>query len=525
MLKFRKVKEIVEKIDSDKERLSVMPKNNEKNRHKYYESVEELENEYKEYEKEIIETLKERYEKETKKEENPEIKVLQGRLQTIEGVLYLLNDYKTSYEKMGVDKIIYKLGKFYKENLENVNMQILDVIKEFSKVGISLKAEAFDYSPYVGEYMETFIEEMHKGDINSNVIRNKFEEIYWKCSNIIIHIELNFRSLYIKNEALIDKYFTKERNDLLKKWQKEPKEIIKSYLELKIQKIDKEQKDRKILLNKFLNGELQTKDYLPINIESAYKKVVNNNFLTELNEAEIEENISKFLNSLYEYKSYMEFEFFIKDIKKYFAEKENYKKTYEQVKKNIQTNEAKLKKINKQMQKKSIFGKSKAENQKAAQDKLILQIKENYKELEKNKFYYQVYSKLNSHSSLFDVLELANSYYCYMIDCLIRHNNTITQEEMEEKIEKLDAFIKMPYNSLIKNITILEEKDIAMIIKDRYKLLNFNIEKDDLNENNIDTLIRTLEKIKTALNLKQEGLNIKHIEELCTIKKLLKNRN
>ena len=64
-----------------------------------------------------------------------------------------------------------------------------------------------------------------------------------------------------------------------------------------------------------------------------------------------------------------------------------------------------------------------------------------------------------------------------------------------------------------------------MIIKDRYKLLNFNIEKDDLNENNIDTLIRTLEKIKTALNLKQEGLNIKHIEELCTIKKLLKNRN
>ena len=56
-------------------------------------------------------------------------------------------------------------------------------------------------------------------------------------------------------------------------------------------------------------------------------------------------------------------------------------------------------------------------------------------------------------------------------------------------ITELDEFLKNPYNNIINNITILEENDIAMIIKDRYKLLNFNVDKEDFNEKKINNLI------------------------------------
>ena len=56
-------------------------------------------------------------------------------------------------------------------------------------------------------------------------------------------------------------------------------------------------------------------------------------------------------------------------------------------------------------------------------------------------------------------------------------------------ISNLDDFLKNPYNTIINNLTILEEKDVAIIIKDRYKLLNFMIEKEDISLNNVDNLV------------------------------------
>lgn len=514
-------KELLEKIDADKELLLARPKNNLKNKAIYYETVENMKKEYSEYEEKITIELKKRYEKEVNVEPDSEIEILKGRIETRDKIIYLLNNYKTSYEKMGLDKVIYKLEKFYKENLENVNEQIKIAIQKFSDVGINLTILDFNYSPYVREYMESFFKEMVKDDVNSATMKNKFEEIYWKCPEIIIHIELNFRNIYMRNEAAIDKYFLKEKNDLLKTWEKTPEEIIRFYLELKTKKIEKEQNDKSILLKKFMEGEFQTKDYLPEKLSNAYNSLISENLDKSIEEKEAEINITKFLNSLYEYKNYMEFEFIINDIRKCYKEKDNYKKEYEQIRKTIYTNEAKLKKINKKMTKKSIFTNGK-ESFKAEQNELILQLKDNYKQLEKDKFHYKVYTKLNDKSSLYEILRLANSYYCYMVDCIIRNDEKITQEEIDKKIEKLDEFLKMPYNALIKNTTILEEKDIAMIIKDRNKLLDFNIEKEDISANNIDGLIRMLENIKTGINLKKAGLEIKTIEELCTIRKLLK---
>ena len=68
----------------------------------------------------------------------------------------------------------------------------------------------------------------------------------------------------------------------------------------------------------------------------------------------------------------------------------------------------------------------------------------------------------------------------------------------------------------------MQEKDIETIIRDRYKLLNFSVEKEDLQIENVDSLITTLEEIEKSFNIENAGLDIENIEELVELKRLLK---
>ena len=516
-----KIKEILEKIEVEKEVLSTIPRNNAKNVDKYLEKVLQLKKEYEGYQEEIEKTFNKRYEKATDVQSTNEVKNLEIRLNTIENTLYLLSDAKTSYEKMELDKIIYKIGRYYKENLENINQQIDEAIKRFENMGIKLDLSDFDYSIYVEQYMKVFFEEKRKGNINSSKLKATFEEVYWKCPDLIIHIELDLRNIYFKKQAQIDKYFEKEKNELLRKWQKKPEQIMNSYLEIKMQKTEKLAQDKKLLLDKFLNGKLNIKDYVQEKVQANYSKILTPAKL-EAEQEEIEKGIFEFLNSLYEYKNYLYFKFIIDDIKKHYAQKENYKKIYEDTKKKIDADEKKLKKLNKKASKRGLFGKKKEIKQTAEQNQMILEIKKSYKELDLNKFYNKINTNLGENSSIYEALNLANSYYNYLTSCMIENNKTITQDKIDEQIESLDNFLKNPYNNIINNLTITEDKDVAMIIKDRYKLLSFNIEKEDFSAKSVDSMITTLENIATSISLKKIGLTVEGIEEILELKEVLK---
>jgi len=517
-----KIKEILEKIDVEKEVLSTMPKNNAKNIDKYLEKVLQLKKEYEGYQEQIVNTFNKRYEKLTDIKSTNEIENLDIRLNTIENTLYLLSDEKTSYEKMGLDKIIYKIGRYYKENLENINQQIEDAIKKFDNIGIKLELSDFDYSIYVQQYMKVFFEEKRKGNINSSKLKTTFEEVYWKCPDLIIHIELNIRNIYFKKKSQIDKYFEKEKNELLKKWEKTPKQIMDSYLDIKMQKIEKLAENKKLLLDKFLNGKLNIKDYSQDKVQANYSKILTPAKL-EADQKEIEKSVFEFLNSLYEYKNYLYFKFIIDDVKKHYNQRENYKKVYEDTKKKIDADEKKLKKLNKKASSKGLFGKKKKEvKQSAEQNQMIIDIKKTYKELDLNKFYNKIYSNLGENSSLYEALNLANSYYNYLTNCMIENNKTITQEKIDEQISSLDDFLKNPYNNIINNLTIAEEKDVAMIIKDRYKLLSFNIEKEDFSAKSVDNMIAILENITTSISLKKTELIVEEVEEILALRDVIK---
>ena len=171
----KKIEDIMDKIVANKEVLSTMPKNNLKNINIYQEKLEELEEEYRKYQKDISTRLQRRYQNAIRKAPNKEIENLETRLKTISYILELLDEEKTSYEKMGLDRAIFTISRYYKENLENINEQIQSCIDKFSKVGIQVSLDDFDYSLYVKDYMKIFFQELEKGNVNSERLKEKFE--------------------------------------------------------------------------------------------------------------------------------------------------------------------------------------------------------------------------------------------------------------------------------------------------------------------------------------------------------------
>lgn len=515
---------ILNKIDADKEILSTMPRNNKKNIANYIQKVEELQQEYKEVNDEIFSEMEKRYTKIVSIKENKSIEEQKQEIEKIEEILEILDTAKTSYEKMGIDKRIYKLSKFYKENLESINEEIYKCIKKFSEVGVALTADDFDYSIYVNEYMNSFFKEMEKGNINSEEIKNIFEQIYWKCPDIIIHIELNLRYLYMKNQKNIDKYYEIKRERLQKRLGETPEEILNKEENLKIKLEQEIDTDKFLIIQKFLDGTLDTKDYEETRIKAEYIKLIPEEMLVPSKE-EIDINSIKFLNSLYEYKNYLKFKYIYEDVKKKYLEIDQHKNSYSSIKKEIESKEKKLKKINKNINRKKLFGnKSKQEKDIAEYNSTILEIKSLYKNLDTEEIYVKIAKNISKNSSIFDTLQFASKFYSYLVECIIENNKDITPPQIEELIDELRNFVKNPNIIIIKNITILEEKNIPIIISDRYRLLNFQITKDDINETNFDSLISSLQKIKNYHNIKESNIDLNDMEFICEFNKILNTK-
>lgn len=521
------MEEIIKKIEAEKEVLSTMPRNNKKNIQKYVQKIQELKNEYQEAEDKIFIEIKKVYKNITSVEENPKINKKSAEIEELSKFLEILDTAQTSYEKMGLDKRIYKLGKFYKENLESINEEILACINEFENVGIKLTEKDFDYSVYVNDYMKTFFEE--RNNITSDTLKNKFESVYWQCPDLIIHIELNFRYIYLKNQKEIDKYFESKKDFVIKQTNVSSQMIIEKYEKNQRELIAYKDMDKYRIINKFLTGKLDIKDYEEDKIKQEYSKMFLKdicNVKTKKDQKEMNEDSIKFLRSLIEYKNFINYKFIYEDIKKKYEQKDEHKNSYNAIRKEIVSQEKKLKKLNKKINGKGLFQKKdKKEKQTLQYNEIVKDLKEKYKKMDEEEIYQKIINNLNDESSIYDVLIFASKFNNYLTDCIIENNPSITQEEIEEVINGLKQFLTDPYIIIIKNITLLENKNIAIIISDRYKLLNFNIQKDDINEENLDNLIDSLNKIKNYYEIEQAGIDINTIKFVCEADKILKAKN
>jgi len=505
-----KIEDIIAKIDASKEILSTLPKNNTKNINAYTKKLEELKLEFTEYEKSATNEMKRRIDFVSDVNRNSEIALIEQKLVKTKEVLYLLNNVNTSFEKMSFDKAAYDLRYYYKKNLEVVSNAIFYCIKKLKETGVRLNLDDFCYSKYAREYLTVFFEELNNPSIDYGKIKNKFEEIYWECSNIIIYIELNIRYLYFQNEKNIDKYYAKMQQEILKNDKKE--NIFATYAQLKKDYILKTSEDKSIIVHSFLDGTLNPKDFVSQAMNDRYFKFISKEVYEKADENkvnEIDSNIKQLLNSVYEYKNYLSYKFIIDNVKKIYSEKEKYKNTYLQMKKNIAIEEKKIIKLDSK----------KDDKLSGEQDALILKVKEMYRDLEKNKVYYQIITMLKDSSTISDVLYLASSFYGYISDCMRDIDSEVTEEEVEKTIQELREFILWPYSTILSNTTMLENKDILIMIKDRYQLLGINLTKEDLNEENLEGLLGIAKNIDIGHNIRKNNIDIEEIKYICDFKK------
>ena len=522
-------------IEVDKEILSVLPVNNKKNLKEYKLKCEEIKKNYENYLENINSEIKRKSVKIKSIPPNSNIDELYKQIKNMEKIK-LLNKNITSFEKMDLDEILFVLKRFYKNNLELINENIEKCLEKFKSVGIELKEEDFNYSLYTREYMKVLLQEIKIDNINSTRVKENFEQIYWKCPEIITHIELNIRSLYLKNEKKINKYFQDIRKDVLKEFEvKENEDAYKKLNSLKSRWLKQKDKDSSLILKSFETKKEAPKDYEKIAVQGQYKKLLGidyDDIETEQME-EFNKNIFRLRDNLFEYKDFLKYKFIYDDIIEIYNTKKKYGNVFKQKLKQIKKKEAELFKLNKKIESQSkhsslilkLFNKINKNNNKLEKrnsdiNSKILELKDIYRDLEQNKVKNIISTVLTDNSTIFDALSLVRPFCSFLVDSVIKKYEDISQDDIETTIGDFWEFLDFPNMTIINNTTITENKDLNLVIKDKYNLCNIKISKDDLEEENLDKLINTAKIICNSYYLERSQITLEDIKFVLQVNKL-----
>ena len=539
------MKELVEsigkQIDTDKEVINILPRNGIKAIKTLLETIQEMTAKYEAVNEMLLKDIENRFDELTKVEENEEIPKIETEILKYNDAVKN-TDTRSSYDKMGLDKITYNVNGYYKSNLERLNKELIECVKQFEKVGINLTAEDFNISEYSKEYMEVLLQEAQEGQINSERIKDAFEKVYWKCSEVVSHLYVNIRYIYDKYEAEIDKFYQNKSEDVLQKFDATAEQIEDKRTDLIKQKKKLEETDNKIILDKFYTGSLNINDYKEDNYKRMYTELTSKEVsaFSEEEKVEMDENIEKLDSNLGEYSKYCEYRFLVdgilnlrsEEIKKAEANKDKkVKKTeFDIMKDNIKKLAGDIFKINEKLDKpiKKGFFRRKSSNDKKntavtlQRNNLILDLKKLYMELDDEILRQNIVQNIDDTSSLLDVLKLASNYYGFMAKSMIKKNEEITDAEIGDLAKDIKDFIDFSNFTVINYVKISDTKDLAVIIKDKYKLFGLQVSKENFQEDSVDDLIRKVKLITNYNNIKKTKFSIEDLEYITTVKEMLK---
>ena len=523
-------------ISSNKDVLSVLPVNTKKNRSKYIEKVQEFEDTALKIKKVIWNEIQDRYENILDVIENPQIAELRKNIKSIDNI-DLFNELNTPYEKLEFDKITHNLDCFFEGNLDFVNQNIKLFVDKFNDLGIELTENDFNYSPYTNEYMKTFFEELSDGNIASEKLKKSFEKIYWKCPDIVTHIEVNMRYIYYQNSKKIEKEVNDRNAKILTQMNLDKNGLVRCYFELNKELLTLERTDSKDLLDKFVNDEWKIKDFGDKEMSVLYERLSAKNYFesTPEEQEEINDNFVKLLNTLHEYDAYIKYKYIIDDLKKKYKNKEALKDSYEKKNKELRKKEQELIKENKQNKKnikrcKSpffIFVRKKLERKiyefPVASNSQIKEIKNMYLELDEEIVNSRIAEFVDDNCTIKYMFKIAISFYTYAYK-LIKEYYKDDDIDIAQELQGLIDFINQPYKVMLNNIKLAEEPEITSIISNRYKILNINIEQEDLEEN-LESIIDDVEKIVDYYNIKKSNLNMDDIAFMEKVKPMIAKMN
>lgn len=537
------MKELVENIEkqitTDKEVISVLPRNGIKAIKTLLKTISDMTEKYENLNEKLLKEIEDRYTELTTVEENKEIPQLEQEILKYD-MAEKNTDTRSSFEKMGLDRVVYNVNGYYKSNLERLNKELIFSVKQFEKVGIKLTAEDFCISEYAKKYMEVLLSEAYEGDINSEAVKNTFEKVYWQCSEVVSHLYVNIRYIYDRYENQIDKFYNEKAQEILKSLSLTLEGVEEKKAELIKQKNQIEETDNKNILDKFYTGSLNINDYKEDNYKRIYLELTNKDVtkLSESEKREIDENVDKLNTNLTEYAKYLEYKFLVEEVlqtrqellKNAEANKDKkVKKTqYELIKEEIKKLQTEIFKLNAKIEKpnKGFFDRKKEEKKDSIailqRNNLVLDLKKTYMQLDEEMIKQKILQNLDETSSLYDVIKFASSYYGYMAKVMIKNNEDITDKEIGEKAEKIRKFVNFSNFTVINHVNISDTKELSIIIKDKYKLLGMQISKENFEEDSIEDLIRKVRIINNYNNIQKSKFSIKDLEYIMNAKEMIK---
>ena len=532
-----------EKLSVEKEIIELMPVNNKKNREARDTKITDSLFLAEKKQKEIYEEIESRYNKFLKYSSNEKMlndkyDEITEELENLKYALNILNGYNSSYEKLGIDFALHKLNYYYVNDLSVVNKVIIDMILRFNEIGLDLNLKDFEYSKFSKEYLSAIFFEMKNKDlvsinekekiqqINEN-LQQTFNEIYWKCPDLVTHIKMSFRDIYNKNEKKIVKSFKEKQRKILEQTNEQ---ILKArYVKLLKEKNLLEKDNYINIINSFLNEEDITNTYKEDAMYKEYQKYVQEVFLGQIfkdkdnNLNKLDKALINLKYAVIELQFYNKYKFVFDEIKNKYVLEKNAKKEnvikYKTIKKEINKIEKNIKKI--QSKEKGIFAKKLNDSDKVKLNDLILQLDEKYKEYDELDLNNKIFEKLNDSSSVEDVLEFISSYTRELFRIIKKENYEVSEDENLAKVEEVILFSKWPYKNLINNLNIKEEKNFNYIIKDKYKLLNIVITNDMLEPDNLNSLIDNLRIFEKYYYIRKNNIDLNIIEENIEFKKII----
>ena len=457
-------------ISSNKEILSVLPVNTKKNRAIYLEKVLESLEAAEKIKQVIWKVIEERYKRLTSIEPSPKIKELTESIKNIKDV-DLFNELNTPYENLGFDRINHNLSCFYEANLDLLNENIKLFVTKFKTLGIELSEDDFTYSIYANQYMRVFLEEYDAEKPNIVRLKKKFEEIYWKCPDVVTHIELNFRHLYNINSKKIEKDLKEANDRFLSTVNLDKIGLVKRHFDLNEELIKVRNLDAKAILDRFINGKWKIKDFNDKEMHVLYDRLYAKDYYaaTPKEQAEINTNFDKLLKTLQEYNMYMRYKYIIDNLKEKKKNIDSFKGVYESKLKELHKKEQSLLKeneLNQKLIKRTShplfkFFKKKMEKKiydfPVASNLKIKEIKNLYSEIDEQLVNKRIAEFVDDTCSIKYMFKIAVSFYTYTYELIKKHYEEDTDVDVEKELQDLVEFIRdEPYKVMLNNIKSIE---------------------------------------------------------------------
>ncbi len=201
-------------IEGKKEQLAALPVRTKVNKKKYNETIDKMTLKYNQYKDNVYKYLTVKAKNLIKLKKQEEDEELIEYINKLEGAKNLLNPFNTFVEKMGFDSLLFQFNCCYTLNFKSLNYIINGFLDKFELAGIILEESDFNYTCYVKQYMESFLEVRNKGDKDYSKISEIFEQIYWLNPELIQHIDLNFRKLLRDHANKFNSYLNSLKSEV-----------------------------------------------------------------------------------------------------------------------------------------------------------------------------------------------------------------------------------------------------------------------------------------------------------------------